>query len=487
MATGRDLGLQREVGFILLRCRLDSVLDGRPVARLLPVSGTVLVVEDDAALRRTLVLMLRTAGFSVTECGDGDDADAVLARHEHDVVLLDLGLSGKSGQELLADHAHGANHRPAFVVLSGQDDAEVTITAMKHGAYDYLLKPPDLDRLVASLQRAIAIVRAEATSPDSASADRLPAEQRLVGRTAPMREVFKTIGRVAGTRATVLVSGESGTGKELVARAIHAAGDRPDAPYIAVNCAALSGGLLESELFGHVRGAFTGAASDRSGRFAEAGDGTLLLDEIGELDAALQAKLLRVLEQRTFERVGDSRPTPVDARIIAATNRDLPAAVAAGTFRRDLLHRLDVVSIRLPPLRERMEDLPLLVERLLTRVATDLGLATQATDDAVARLMQHDWPGNVRELYNTLQRAALLCGGVITGEVLAALEARPPSAQPGAGGGIRSLDDVERDHIRATLRRFGWHKRRTAEALEISRVTLDRKIRRYELSPDEDA
>jgi two-component system response regulator AtoC len=465
-----------------LRCGTSLIPSGT-------VTVSVLVVEDDAALRRVIARLLAASGCVVDECDDGAEAASLVARAVHDVVLLDLGLPGKSGLDILRDRP-AASRRPAIVVLSGSDDSTATIEAMRHGAYDFLVKPPDLDEVRAT------VIRAAGMAESGGDAASLPSEDEhgvLVGRTPAMREVFKLIGRVAATRVTVLINGESGTGKELVARAIHEASPNPRAPFIAVNCAALSAGLLESELFGHTRGAFTGAVADRAGRFEMAGEGTILLDEIGELDPALQAKLLRVLEQRRFERVGSTEVLRMQARVIAATNQDLVRAVAEGRFREDLLHRLEVVRIDLPPLRERVADIPILVERLCDRIASELGMSVTLGAGAMAALQNEPWPGNVRQLYNALQRAALVGQGVImpeglkTGASANGVPERATAPTHRASGPVRSLDDVERDHIAATLRRFGWHKRRSAEALGISRVTLDRKIARYGLTQDEES
>jgi DNA-binding NtrC family response regulator len=283
----------------------------------------------------------------------------------------------------------------------------------------------------------------------------------------------------------VLVLGESGTGKELVARALHESGPTRDAPFVALNCAAVSSGLLESELFGHVRGAFTSAVADRPGRLEVAGEGTLLLDEVAELAPEIQAKLLRMLEQRTFERVGESTPRPVRARIIAATHRDLRREVEAGRFREDLYHRLRVVVLEVPPLRERLEDLEALVDRLLHRAARELDKpAPSISPAAMARLRAHSWPGNVRELFNILQRAVVLAPGSLIGPELLQLEPQLAAASPVEAA--RTLAQVERDHIARMLETNGWHKKRSAEQLGISRPTLDRKIRAYGLAREED-
>jgi two-component system response regulator AtoC len=303
-----------------------------------------------------------------------------------------------------------------------------------------------------------------------------------------MRDVYKQIGAVSRSKTSVLVVGESGTGKELVAKAIHFASD-PDKPFVAVNCTAFATGLLESELFGHVRGAYTGAVADRAGRFELAGEGSLLLDEIAEIPLDLQAKLLRVLQERTFERVGDAKPVPLRARIMAATHRNLSAMVREGTFREDLYYRLNVVEIRLPALRDRPEDIPLLVEGLLARINRELHRnVRRVTDDAMRALTTYAWPGNVRELENTLTRAVVLAkGDSIDSDVLAqgipGVSTHSPMTSPASEEPL-PLRDVERNHIERVLRHTDWNKKRACELLVISRPTLDRKIEEYGLKKE---
>jgi DNA-binding NtrC family response regulator len=300
-----------------------------------------------------------------------------------------------------------------------------------------------------------------------------------------MREVYKTIGAVSTSRASVLIHGESGTGKELVARAVHSCSADRSKPFVAVSCTALSRELLESELFGHVRGAFTGAIADKVGRFELAADGTLFLDEIAEVAPQLQVKLLRVLQERTFERVGELRPIALRARIIAATNANLEQLVRAGQFRSDLYYRLKVVEIGLPPLRERMDDLPLLVQSLLRKINREQSKrVTQISLEALARLRGHDWPGNVRELENTLTRAVVLARGAVLESDLLALAQAPALPRAPAEQDVLSLREVERRHIARALLSTGWNKRRTCALLEISRPTLDRKIEDFQLKPE---
>jgi DNA-binding NtrC family response regulator len=317
----------------------------------------------------------------------------------------------------------------------------------------------------------------------------------ILGKSAAIRDVWKQIGAVSTTRAPVLIIGESGTGKELVARAIHVSSADRDRPFVAVSCTALAPGVLESELFGHVKGAFTGAIADRPGRFELAGKGTLFLDEIAEIPLELQAKLLRVVQERTFERVGDARPLALEARIIAATHRDLPAMVARGSFREDLFYRLRVVEIALPALRERAGDIPVLVEGLLAKINRDLGKAVRyVTPAALARLSAHGWPGNVRELENLLTRAVVLAKTDVLDETLLPIGAAAPAGDPAAGGAeadadgaLPTLRELERRHIIRVLAHTEWNKRRACAILDISRPTLDRKIEEYGLRREEPA
>ncbi len=444
--------------------------------------AAVLLVEDDAGLRATLRRLLASLGHEADERRDVASGIAALAEREYDLLLLDLGLPDGDGLELLA-HARGPR-APVAVVMSGRDDMQATVDAVAHGAYEFLVKPLDLDGVGRVVARAVAEReirrRLDVPVPREITDDGL-----LVGRSPAMRTLFHEIGRVAPTRATVLVLGESGTGKELVARALHASGPTRDAPFVALNCAAVSSGLLESELFGHARGAFTSAVADRPGRLEVAGEGTLLLDEVAELAPEIQAKLLRMLEQRTFERVGESQSRPVRARIIASTHRDLRREVEAGRFREDLYHRLRVVVLEVPPLRDRLEDLDALVDRLLHRAARELDKAAPTvTPAAMARLRTHSWPGNVRELFNMLQRAVVLAPGSLIGPELLQLE--PQLAQASPVEAARTLAQVERDHIARMLEQNGWHKKRSAELLGISRPTLDRKIRAYGLAREDD-
>jgi DNA-binding NtrC family response regulator len=401
-------------------------------------------------------------------------------------MLLDLGLPGGSGFDVLSAMS-GRTNPPEIIVVTARDDMQSTVKAIQLGAYEYLVKPVDIDRLREVVKRAIDSRSSRDQLRELASQPHAAGD--ILGKSASIRDVWKQIGAVSTTRAPVLIAGESGTGKELVARAIHAASTDlatgRELPFVAVNCTALAPGVLESELFGHVKGAFTGAVADRPGRCELAGKGTLFLDEIAEIPLDLQAKLLRLLQERTYERVGDAKPMQLEARIVAATHRDLSAMVAKGTFREDLYYRLRVVEITLPPLRERASDIPILVEGLLAKINRDLGKDVRyVTPAALARLSSHGWPGNVRELENTLTRAVVLAKGDVLDETLLPLvpvAGSDPAASHGAGEALPTLREIERQHIVRVLAHTEWNKRRACAILDISRPTLDRKIDEYGL------
>ncbi|HLL23361.1 MAG TPA: sigma-54 dependent transcriptional regulator, partial [Kofleriaceae bacterium] len=399
---------------------------------------------------------------------------------------LDLGLPGGSGFDVLAA-LEGRPRPPTVVVVTARDDMQSTVKAIQLGAYEYLVKPVDIDRLRDVVKSALASRMTRDKIDELVSVAAQAQESGVIlGKSAKIREVWKQIGAVSTTRAPVLIAGESGTGKELVARAIHMASADRERPFVAVNCTALATGVLESELFGHVKGAFTGAVGDRPGRFELAGRGTLFLDEIAEISMDLQAKLLRVLQERTFERVGDARPMQLEARVIAATHRDLASMVHKGTFREDLYYRLRVVEIALPPLRDRASDIPVLVEGLLGKINRDLGKEVRyVTPAALARLQAYAWPGNVRELENTLTRAVVMAKGDVLDETLLPIGATPVAGERAGEEGLPTLREIERRHIARVLVHTEWNKRRACAILDISRPTLDRKIEEYGLRRDE--
>ena len=452
----------------------------------------ILIVDDDRSIRRTLEKFLGGEGYDVSTAQDAPGAIAAAPGAE--LVLLDLGLPGGSGFDVLSALATVAQP-PVVVVVTARDDMQSTVKAIQLGAYEYLVKPVDIDRLREVVKRALESRASRDHLQELVLRERGHQLGDIIGRSPAIRDVWKQIGAVSTTKAPVLIAGESGTGKELVARAIHLSSADRERPFVAVNCTALAPGVLESELFGHVKGAFTGAVADRPGRFELAGKGTLFLDEIAEIPLDLQAKLLRVLQERTFERVGDAKPLALEARVIAATHRDLQAMVVKGSFREDLYYRLRVVEIALPPLRERATDIPLLVEGLLSKINNDLGKTVRyVTPAALARLAAYAWPGNVRELENMLTRAVVLAKSDVLDETLLPIgaaaspgEAAAHGAEADAEGTLPTLRELERRHIRRVLAHTEWNKRRACAILDISRPTLDRKIEEYALRRDEPA
>ncbi len=447
----------------------------------------VLVVDDDADVRETLDFWLDGEGYAVRTAASAEQAFSVVAEFRPEIVVTDLYMAGMNGLELLA-RLKASDADVDVVVVTGKDEMETAVEAIRAGAYDYLAKPLDPEELAALLARCFADRRARAgvEGEDAGGEDAgggRPAGSRIIGRERAMLEIYKTIGRVAGTAAPVLIRGETGTGKEVVARAIHEHSGHAAEPFVAVNCTSVPDQLLESELFGHVRGSFTGAVSDRKGRFELAGHGTIFLDEIGDTAPSFQAKLLRVLQEKEFYPVGSEQPRQALARVIAATHRPVEAMVRDGSFREDLYYRLRVVEIHVPPLRDRPGDIPALADHFLTRAIRSLGLPGKVIPPDVMRaLREHDWPGNVRELENAIARAAVLAQGT-------ALRVEHLGIGRGGGGVLEAadslstatLDDAERRQLLAALERTGGNKRQAARILEISRPRLDRLIRKYDI------
>lgn len=373
-------------------------------------SQTVLVVDDEANLRKVLGALLRREGYRVLTAADGDEAWSLLADERVDVILSDLRMPGLDGMQLLGRVVDRYRGVPV-VMLTAHGTVDTAVDAMKLGAFDYLTKPFDKEELRAIIRKAAAHARLRESEPGVRHSG---GESRfgIVGRSPALDEVFRTIEKVAASPTTVLITGESGTGKELIADALHQESPRARKPLIKINCAAIPRDLIESELFGYERGAFTGAVTSKPGRFELADEGTLFLDEINSVPPEMQVKLLRALQSGSLERVGGVSPTRVDVRLVAASNRDLAEEVAAGRFREDLYYRLNVVHIALPPLRERLDDLPLLVERFIEKFNARLAKQVKGlTDSAFLRLMAYDWPGNIRELENVVERAVLFAEG----------------------------------------------------------------------------
>ncbi len=446
----------------------------------------ILVVDDDATSRKGLQDLVVAWGYVASAAADGREALEQAAARPPSVVISDLVMPGLDGMGLLAALQRDYPGT-AVIILTGQGTIESAVQAMKDGAYDYLTKPVDPTRLRLLLDRALE--RAETVREVQLLRRQLRQRGslgRLVGSSKVMQEIMRQLELAAPTDATLLVVGESGTGKELVARTVHELSPRRKSPFVAVNCAAIPQSLLESEIFGHEKGAFTGAVERRQGCFELADRGTLFLDEVAEMESATQVKFLRVLQEGQFRRVGGKAEIEVDVRIIAATNRDPAEALRDGALREDLYYRLNVFALALPPLRERMEDLPELVQGFLDEFNERHGRAVRGVDEeALAMLRQHRWPGNVRELRNAMERAVIVCPGeVIGGEHLPAPLGLGPAATPSAEGGVplpvgTSLEEAERQLILGTLAHTGNNKTRAAEILGISLKTLHNKLNKY--------
>ncbi len=477
----------------------------------------VLVVDDKELMRDSVGATLRRAGLEVVCAGDGETALSLVSAKRPDAIVSDLRMPGMTGVQLAAKVREIDEDLPV-ILMTAYGTIETAVAAMKEGAFDYLTKPFEGDELIITVKRALrhaglsrenAILRATTAATPTAGRRGL---DRLVGSSVAMRGVKDQVGAIAGSHGTVLITGESGSGKEVVARAIHDMSPRAGAPFLAVNCAALSESLLESELFGHEKGAFTGADKLRKGRFELAHGGTLLLDEVSEVPPQIQAKLLRVLQERAFERVGSSVTIGADVRVIATSNRDLPRAAGEGEFREDLFFRLNVLPVQLPPLRERLEDVPELARHFLGQIASREGRPAPELSEGAADLMTgYAWPGNVRELQNICERAVVLAGESIERSMMepwlvgaAPRRATPlrPSTPPmpgtaGAGfsgngtassmiesklayvPGDRTLAEIERELIVHTLKRFNGHRQKTAKALGIGVRTLGLKLKKW--------
>ncbi len=455
----------------------------------------VLVCDDEAGLREMLSILLRRQGYEVETAGGVREAVARLggAPSPFDAVVTDLVMPDGSGMEVL-QAARRRDPDTQVVMITAYATTERAVAAMRAGAYDYLQKPFENEALLATLEKALEHRALAAENRALREViQRRWREGDLVGRSHAIERVRETIAKVADSAVNVLVTGESGTGKEVVARALHFRSRRAEGPFVAVNCGALPETLMESELFGHERGAFTGASSAKSGLVRAAHGGTLFLDEVGELPPALQVKLLRVLQERVVRPVGGAREHPVDVRVVAATNRDLQQAVAEGRFRSDLYYRLDVVRIHLPPLRERPEDVPLLAEHLLRRHAALQGRSLRFSSEALRWLVRQDYPGNVRQLENLVQRAVALCEGDVIGvedlqpETSAGASApRGTLPEPREGFELdRWLADVEKELLLEALRRAGGVRTRAARLLGMSFRSFRYRLAKYGLSDEE--
>jgi two-component system NtrC family response regulator/two-component system response regulator HydG len=445
-------------------------------------AARILVTEDEDTVRNFIVLALERDGYAIETASSGTEAMRMLERGLFDVVLLDLNLPGMSGMEVLSA-GRSLQTDAQFIMVTGESGADTAVEAMKLGAFDYVTKPVGLEGLAMTVSRALrdSELRREVVQLRQQVADRNRVQ--MIGKSPALQRVNDLLKRVAPTRATVLITGETGTGKELVARSLHELSDRSRGPFVAINCSALPETLLESELFGYVKGAFTGAVAPRRGLFEEASGGTLFLDEIATISPAIQVKLLRVLQERRIQRLGSSQTIPVDFRLVAAANVELAGQVESGVFREDLFYRLNIFPITVPPLRERKDDIPLLASHFRLRFAEENGLEPpEIRADTMERLLAHDWPGNVRELENFIERAVIMHAGSKTMPFDAPGARRGDIAPDLATRAMRerwSLERLEREYILDVLRETRGHPIRASEILGIDRRTLYRKLKQY--------
>lgn len=439
----------------------------------------ILIVDDDDSLRTAVSVILRDKGFAPDTAAGASEALQLLERHEYDVVLVDLRMEGMSGLEAIPKIKARAP-RAVIVMMTAYGTIRTAVEAVRAGAFDYVTKPFEMDELILVVEKGLKVrdLAEENASLRGHMMGKSP-YAGIIGNSPAMQRVYEVIDKVAPYDVTVLIVGESGTGKELVAQAIHDSSPRRDRPLVKLNCAAVPETLLESELFGHEKGAYTGAHFQKPGKFEMADRGTIFLDEVGDMSPAMQAKLLRVLQEKEFERVGGRETVRVNVRILAATNKDLAVAVKNGAFREDLYYRLNIVTIGLPPLRDRREDVPLLVHHFIQVFNTAFHKEFKGPSPETMDLFTiYTWPGNVRELKNVIEQAVLLGSGqLITPELL------PASVRMEANTGDVSIKGVERDHIRKILETSGWNQRRAAEVLGIHRNTLRRKIEDLKIVP----
>jgi len=440
------------------------------------LSARVLVIEDEEKLRRVMELQLRTAGFDVDQAGTAEEG--INLADSADLVITDLRLPGMDGLQLLTVLRERGLQTP-IIVMTAFGSIETAVEAMKAGAVDFLPKPFSLDHLMAVVSKALELrkLRDENRKLREELGHRYQFDN-IVGRSPAMREIFDTVERVAPTRATVLLAGESGVGKDMIARAIHQHSPRKDHPFVKINCTALPENLMESELFGYEKGAFTGANVTKPGKFEQADTGTVFLDEIGDVPASVQVKLLRILQEREFERLGSNKTRHIDVRVLAATNVDLRAALEQGTFREDLYYRLNVMPISIPPLRERREDIPFLAEHFVHKLSKDLGsVATGISEEAIQKLMQYHWPGNVRELENVIERSMVLASQPILDASDIRIDTAPRAQRASANSEYAlpdgmTLDEYEQALIRDALKRANGNKSQAARMLGLTRNAL---------------
>ena len=446
----------------------------------------LLIIDDEGGIRGALVQVFEYEGHEVLAAEDGPDGIALAADFRPDVIFLDVKMPGLDGLDVLA-RLREDDPSALVIMISGHGTIDTAVEATRKGAYDFLEKPLDTDRLLVTLRRALELKGLTQSMADLRS--QIESRYEIVGTSYPVRQVLERLERVAPTDARVLITGENGTGKELVARAIHRLSSREARPFIEVNCAAIPSELIESALFGHMRGSFTGAVADRAGKFEQADGGTLFLDEIGDMSKDAQAKVLRALEQGVITRVGGSKALQVDVRVIAATNKELERQIDEGDFREDLYYRLNVVPIQMPPLRERRDDIPMLIQHFTDIMTRREGMSPRSFETAaIDRLQALPWPGNVRELRNTVERLLILSTGDSVQSQDVELLAAGRSAGSGVGGELLSTDNfadfkkgAERAYILQKLRENDWNVAETARRIDMPRSNLYKKIERYEL------
>ena len=457
------------------------------------MSGRVLIVDDEKGMRLALKALLSKEGYEVETAGGGEEAIRCIDQGSYHVVITDLSMNGVSGMQVL-EHARRVDPDIAVIMITAYGSEKIAVQAMKLGAVDYLPKPFDNDEVRVVVRRVIENVQLK--RDHRRLLEQVQGDfgfEQMIGRSPAMRRVFETVAKVADAEVTVLIRGESGTGKELVANALHYRSPRRGKPMIKMNCAALSRELVESELFGHERGAFTGAIARREGKFEAADSGTLFLDEVGDMPLETQAKLLRALQEREFERVGGNQTLKVDVRVLAATNQDLETAVQAGRFREDLYYRLRVVELVIPPLTARREDIPLLIDHFLQGAATRFNRPLKPLTSAALRAcVEHEWRGNVRELRSAVEQALLLCPGaeIDVSDLVRAAASAPASTSAPAARSFRDakaavVESFERDFLLGALRRHGGNISKAAEEIGMYRQNLQQKIRELGISADE--
>ncbi len=454
--------------------------------------ATILLTDDEPGIRRALREILEFEGYTILEAEDGEQARAAAAGNDVDLMLLDIKMKGMDGLETL-EHLRADGHEFPVIMLSGHGTIDTAIQSTRLGAFDFLQKPPDLNRLLISVRNALD--RQHLATQNRRMRRRIGNVKEMLGESEAMDRIRETVRKVAPTDARVLITGENGTGKELVARWVHELSRRASATFVEVNCAAIPEELLESELFGHEKGAFTGAIRQRIGKFEEADGGTLFLDEIGDMSLSAQAKVLRALQEHVIVRVGGNQPIKVDVRVVAATNKDLQEEIEAGRFREDVFHRLNVIPFQVPPLRERREDIPLLAKAFLEEMAgRDILFADKSfTPDALEWLSKQEWSGNVRELHNVVERLAILVPEpAITAASISGLMTRPKRTSAAGTAAVEEWvaaysdfgvfkEAAEKTFLQHQLEKHGWNISATADAIGIMRSHLYTKIKKYDL------